>query len=182
MAARIVKVSQIGRAETGRAQIEAIFFANAATQIFPSAEERDAYRDLWLDRYLRLFPQWCFAALDEGGNAVGYLAGSPLSDVAPLPGPDYYASFDPAVIDAHPAHLHVNVERHWRGRSIGAQLVRAFRAQCSQSGVAGLHAVTASGSPAEAFFQRSGLEPTATSVWRGREIVLLAADTSGGGL
>jgi len=182
MAARIVKLSQIGLTAAQRTQIETIFFANAATQIFPSAEARDAYRDLWLDRYLRLFPQWCFAALDEGANAAGYLAGSPVSGADPLPGPSYYAAFERAVIDAYPAHVHVNVDRHWRGQSIGAQLVRAFRAQCSQSGVAGFHAVTASGSHAEAFFQKCGLQPAARTGWGGRDLALLAADTSAGGL
>jgi hypothetical protein len=61
---RIVPLDEAGGADRWRAEIEAIFFANAATKSFASDEARDAYRDLWLGRYLRCAPEGCFVALE----------------------------------------------------------------------------------------------------------------------
>ncbi len=142
-------------------QIEAIFFDSAATKNFASEAERAAYRDLWLGRYIRHCPQQFLVASDPGGDVVGYLAGALFSNKEPLPGPDYYDAFPAALIDAYPAHLHVNVRHDHRGRNVGSTLIDAFRAICRAHDVSGLHAVTAAGSRAAAFFTRCGLDERA---------------------
>ena len=101
-AVRIVRLDEAGGAERWREEIEAIFFANAGTKDFASEGERDAYRELWLGRYLRHCSAECFIALTEDAAVAGYLAGALVSNRDPLPGPDYYALFSPALVAAHP--------------------------------------------------------------------------------
>jgi GNAT superfamily N-acetyltransferase len=155
-------------------QIEAIFFDSAATRSFASDAERAAYRDLWLGRYIRHCPEEFLVATNPHGEVVGYLAGALMSNREPLPGPDYYAGFPAALIDAYPAHLHVNVRHDCRGQNVGSTLIEAFRAICRERGVGGLHAVTAAGSRAAAFFARCGFDERATTEWRGRRLAFLA--------
>jgi GNAT superfamily N-acetyltransferase len=154
-------------------KLDAIFFASATTQHFASDEARSAFHDLWLGRYLRHFPDWCFAALDEAGDVCGYLAGSPVSNAPPLSGPDYFAAFPADMLLAFPAHIHVNVDPNQRGRRIGEALIAAFRAQCRSAGLPGFHAVTAAGSRSAHFFERCGLEPRGIAAWRDRRLAFL---------
>jgi GNAT superfamily N-acetyltransferase len=155
-------------------RIEAIFFDSAATQSFASEAERTAYRDLWLGRYIRHCPQEFLLATNPHGEVVGYLAGALMSNREPLPGPDYYAGFPAALIDAYPAHLHVNVRHDCRGQNVGSTLIEGFRATCRSQHLSGFHAVTAAGSQAAAFFARCGFDERATTEWRGRRLAFLA--------
>jgi GNAT superfamily N-acetyltransferase len=170
---RVAAIGEAG-APAVMPQIEAIFFDSAATQNFASEAERAAYRDLWLGRYVRHCPRQFLVASDPGGDVVGYLAGALFSNKEPLPGPDYYDAFPAALIDAYPAHLHVNVRHDHRGRNVGSTLIDAFRAICREHDVPGLHAVTAAENRAAAFFTRCGLEERATADWRGRRLAFLA--------
>lgn len=170
---RIVRLDEAGAAERWRGEIEAIFFANAGTKDFASEDERDAYCELWLGRYLRHCSAASFVALTEDAAVAGYLAGTLVSNRDPLPGPDYYALFSPALIAAHPAHVHVNVRKDARGQRIGSKLIAAFRALCAAERISGLHAVTAVDSGAARFFSGCGLAECAQAHWRGRPIVFL---------
>ncbi|HEY7646809.1 MAG TPA: GNAT family N-acetyltransferase [Hyphomicrobiales bacterium] len=172
-AVRIVRLDEAGGAERWREEIEAIFFANAGTKDFASEGERDAYRELWLGRYLRHCSAASFVALTEDATVAGYLAGALVSNRDPLPGPDYYALFSPALVAAHPAHVHVNIREDVRGQRIGSKLIAAFRALCAEKQIAGLHAVTTAGSRAANFFMQSGMAQQAETSWRGRRIVFL---------
>ena len=155
------------------AQIDAIFFESAATQLFRSDQDRDAYYDFWLGRYLRHFPDMAFVALDDDGSVLGYLAGSPLTNRPPLPGPDYYLRFSRALIEACPAHLHVNVQADCRGSGIGAALIAAFGKHCESNSIPGFHAVTAAGSPPVDFFSKCGLAVLEEADWENRRIALM---------
>ncbi|MGF1620695.1 MAG: GNAT family N-acetyltransferase [Rhodomicrobiaceae bacterium] len=170
---RIVALSEMDAGAEMRSEVEAIFFAGAATQAFSSTEARDAYRDLWLGRYMRAFPELFLVALDDDGRAAGYLAGSPVSDATPLPGPDYYRLFPRTLIEACPAHLHVNIRADLRRRGLGEMLIAAFRRECISRGLPGFHAVTAAESRAAHFFARCGLAPLERTVWNERSIVFL---------
>lgn len=170
---RIVRFSEIGNANGLRSEIDAIFFENAVRQVFDSGDARAAYRDLWLGRYIQHFPDTFHIAFDDSGAVSGYLAGSPVSDRPPLPGPDYYQLFPHTFIDAYPAHLHVNVWRGFRGRSFGSDLVAAFQTQCREDGIPGFHAVTAAGGRAAGFFKKCGLVSCAKAEWRGHRIVFM---------
>jgi GNAT superfamily N-acetyltransferase len=170
---QLVRLPSLRAADTGLAGIEAIFFESAATTDFRSEEERAAYRELWLGRYMRHCAEAFFVALDGEGAVAGYLAGSLISDRPPLPGPDYYTDFPRALLAAYPAHLHVNIRKDVRGQAIGSTLVEAFRAYCVDRKSCGFHAVTAAGSDAARFFSKCGLLPCAAANLRDRRIVML---------
>ena len=153
-------------------QIDAIFFDSAVTRGFASDAERAAYRELWLGRYVRHCPEAFLVARGPDDAVAGYLAGALFSNREPLPGPDYYDGFPAALIEAYPAHLHVNVRADCRGRSVGSALIEAFRAICREHDAPGLHAVTAADSRAAAFFTRCSLDERATIDWRGRPLAL----------
>ena len=155
-------------------EAEAIFWESAGTRQFADAEARAAYRALWFARYSEYAPEAFFIALGTDGGVSGYLAGSPVSDAPPLPGPDYYALFPAVLMARYPAHLHVNVRADRRGSGIGAALVGAFCGYLQAEGIGGVHAVTAAHSRAAAFFERCGLAWQAQATWRGRELVFLA--------
>lgn len=170
---RVITIPDVGGSDVME-QVETIFFDSAATQSFATDAERAAYRDLWLGRYLRHCPHQFLIAVSGDGEVAGYLAGAFVSNRDPLPGPDYYAVFPAELTTIYPAHIHVNVRAEQRGQDVGSGLVAHFRARCSNSGINGLHAVTATGSQAAAFFSRCGLTERERSDWRGRNIVLLA--------
>jgi GNAT superfamily N-acetyltransferase len=170
---QLVRLPSLRAADAGLAGIEAIFFESAPTKDFRSEEERAAYRELWLGRYMRHCAEAFFVALDGEGAVAGYLAGSLVSDRPPLPGPDYYTDFPRALLEAYPAHLHVNIRKDVRGQAIGSKLVDAFRTFCMDRKSCGFHAVTAAGSDAARFFGKCGLLPCAAANWRDRRIVML---------
>jgi len=176
---RIVPVSELNENAELRTEAEVIFFASAATQGFPSTDARDAYRDLWFGRYIRAFPEMFLIAVSGDGHAAGYLAGSPVSDAPPLPGPDYYRLFPQALTEACPAHLHVNIRADLRGSGLGETLIAAFRRKCIKRKLPGFHAVTATGSRAARFFAKCGLAPRQRIAWHGRNIVFLAEAIEG---
>ena len=171
---RIARLSDLPDGAGMRAQIEAVFFGGAATKEFADEAARSAYLDLWLGRYLRHFPDMAHVAHDGKGRVAAYLAGSPVSDRPPLPGPDYYALFPDRLTADYPAHIHVNVHEDFRGRGIGAALAAAFRDECARRGLPGLHAVTLADSPAARFFERCGLTPAGTALRHGRRLAFLA--------
>jgi GNAT superfamily N-acetyltransferase len=171
--ALIVRLADLPQSKEAARQAEAIFWDSAGTRQFAGEVERAAYRDLWFGRYLSHAGGEFFIALDEAGDAAGYLAGALTSNAPPLPGPDYYTLFPAELIARHPAHLHVNVRAGLRGAGVGAALVRAFAEHCRAQGAAGVHAVTAQGSRPAAFFIKCGLAPCAAADWRGRALVFL---------
>jgi GNAT superfamily N-acetyltransferase len=172
---RIVRLAEMrGGSAQAVSEAEAIFWESAGTRQFTGEAERVAYRSLWFGRYLEHAPGEFLLALDEAGEVAGYLAGAAVSNASPVPGPDYYPLFPDALIAAYPAHLHANVRAGSRGAGIGAALVRTFAAHCRAQGLPGVHAVTARGSRAAAFFGKCGLAECAAVEWRGRPLVFLA--------
>jgi GNAT superfamily N-acetyltransferase len=170
----IICLTEFADPAKAAAEAEAIFWESARTRQFASAAERAQYRDLWFGRYLDHARGEFFLAFGAGGAVTGYLAGSRISDAPPLPGPDYYALIPPGLVARHPAHLHVNIRADRRGTGVGAALMRGFAEHCLANGAPGLHAVTAAGSRAAAFFAKCGLAPRAEIAWRGRALVFLA--------
>ncbi len=175
-AVRIVRLAELAdtaRAR-GEAEAEAIFWETAGTTQFADDAGRAAYRDLWFGRYLAYAPEAFFLAMAPDDTVLGYLAGSFISDAAPLAGPDYYPLFPPELVARHPAHIHVNVRADSRSGGIGAGLIEAFAGHCRARRLPGLHAVTAAQSRSAAFFAKCGLVPSASATWRGRSLAFLA--------
>jgi GNAT superfamily N-acetyltransferase len=159
------------------AGIERVFWATAGTRVFSNEAERTAYRDRWLGRYIRHFPESVLVA-ERGGEVAGYLVGCPDSfaeAAAPvLSDLGYYTPEVLAAACAFPAHFHVNVGPGWQGQGVGRQLVAGFAMMCLEAGSPGLHVVTGNASRAAAFYLSCGFRPRLDFASGGRRLTLYA--------
>lgn len=155
-------------------QIDAIFFDASATQSFPDAATKAAFRERWLGRFLTAFRDGTFVAVDGAGTVVGYVIGA-VGDPAQDPRFADIAYFkDLASLTAqYPAHLHINLAGSARNRGIGGRLIAAFCDHARQRGAAGVHVVTSKASRNRSFYARQGFVLLATLGDPGREIVML---------
>ncbi len=154
--------------------IDRIFFTSSATQTFADAEERAAFRERWLGRFLRDFPQSCFVAITRDVGPVGYICGSllnPARDPRFADQPHFAAFAD--VTEAYPAQLHINVAAQARGQGVGRQLIEAFVAHARAEGAPGVHAVSARGFRNLDFYAANGFTEVPAASIHGRELVFL---------
>lgn len=70
----------------------------------------------------------------------------------------YLGGFRRAVpLTKYPAHLHINIEKGWRDKGIGAGLIEHFLGQLKTAGIAGMHLSTLQDNIAACnFFKRMG--------------------------
>ncbi|MCC7252621.1 GNAT family N-acetyltransferase [Hyphomicrobium sp.] len=159
------------------AELDHVFFSSSARQSFASTEERAAFRERWLGRYLLHFPEYALVALDGGRHVIGYVAGS-LEDPAHDPlfaDLDHFAHFG-ALTARYPAQLHVNLDAGWRGRGIGARLVDRFAEMAREAGKPGLHVVTARGMRNVGFYLANGFVERGAVDMGERELLFLGRD------
>jgi GNAT superfamily N-acetyltransferase len=161
------------------ADLDHVFFASSARQSFADQQERTAFRERWLGRYLSHFPQYVWIACSADGHAVGYVIGShadPAHDplFADLP---FLGDFS-ALTARYPAQLHVNLADGWRGRGIGARLVQAFGDAARAAGAPGVHVVTGAGMRNVSFYLANGFAQVGSTVIDGRELLLLGRTLS----
>jgi GNAT superfamily N-acetyltransferase len=164
-------------------QIDAIFFEASGRSAFASPEERTAFRERWLGRYLAGGSDVVLIVQSPEGAVAGYLVGA-LEDPA---GQDRFADigyFRAAFRDLcrrYPAHLHINLAPAFRSRGIGACLIAAFAARAAAAGAPGFHVVTARDARNVRFYRSCGLGALATTSWNGRELVFLGRALEGPG-
>jgi GNAT superfamily N-acetyltransferase len=157
--------------------LDRIFFTSSARQSFETEREKAEFRERWLGRYLKYFPDCTVVALDKGGRAIGYIIGS-LDDPATDPlfaDVPVLAAFA-AQTARYPAQLHINIDEGWRGHGIGAALIAAFADLASEAGVPGIHAVTARGMRNIGFYLANGFEERGAARVNDRELVFLGRD------
>src|SRR5215470_668348 len=114
------------------ADIDEIFFEASARRDFASEEEKQAFREMSLGRYIERHRDSFFVALDDAGCAVGYLAGclenpttlSHFEDVS-------YLKCIEDICREYPAHIHVNISEPYLNRGLGSMLVKRF-AHCAK--------------------------------------------------
>ncbi len=157
------------------AQVDAIFFEASGRRGFASAEERAAFRERWLGRYLRGGSDVALVAEDTQGTVAGYLVGA-LEDPA---GQDRFADIGyfrgefRALCRRYPAHLHINLAPAFRSRGIGARLIAAFAHCAVEAGAPGMHVVTAGDARNVRFYARCGFVELGAALWNGRRVVFL---------
>lgn len=162
-----------------RAGIAAIFF-EAARSSFESPEARAQFQQRWLGRYLDNFPDEAFVACDASGRVVGYLVGCLEQPVGhPLFTDISYFGALAGLMDAYPAHLHINITADHRGNGLGSKLIEAFARHAAQTGVPGMHAVTGDGSRNNSFYTACGFTPGGRATWNGNAIVCFVKDLQG---
>jgi hypothetical protein len=106
MMVKIKRADEVADFATCLGDIDNIFFQSSAKRDFSSQEEKQAFREMSLGRYIEKHRSSLFVALDADGRAVGYLAGcleNPITlnhfnDIA------YFRSIEDICRD-YPAHL-----------------------------------------------------------------------------
>jgi GNAT superfamily N-acetyltransferase len=157
-------------------QVDAIFFASSGRSSFASPEDRAAFRERWLGRYLKGGSDVVLIADDRSGAVAGYLVGA-LDDPAGqerFADIDYFRGAFRDLCRRYPAHLHINLAAAARNRGIGARLIAAFAGYAAAAGAPGLHVVTAKGARNVRFYARCGFAEAGATSWNGREVVFLA--------
>jgi GNAT superfamily N-acetyltransferase len=158
------------------AQVDAIFFESSGRRSFASPDERAAFRERWLGRYLLGGSDIVLVAEDRQGAVAGYLVGA-VDDPAEqdrFADIGYFRAEFRALCRRYPAHLHINLAPVFRSRGIGARLIAAFATRVSQSGAPGMHVVTAGDARNVRFYARCGLTELGAASWNGRPVVFLA--------
>ena len=171
---RIARESGLGCPRRILAQVEAIFFEASANP--PAAgPERDDFRERWLGRYLQHETDVLLVALAGEDTVAGYLVGA-LADPAlqaRFADIGYFRADFAGLTRRFPAHLHINLARHFRSQGIGARLIEAFAEIARQAGAQGLHVVTGRAMRNVRFYQRCGFVERGSTMWNGRELVFL---------
>lgn len=166
MVLKIHKADEVVDFATYLGDMDDIFFQSSATRDCCSQKEKQAFREMSLDRYIEKHRSSFFVALDPDGRAVGYLAGclenpiilSHFNDVA------YFRSIEDICQD-YPAHLHVNVAERYRNRGLGTALVGRFVQWAKLHSLEGIHLVTSSTARSIPFYRRLGFTELRTFPW-----------------
>lgn len=156
------------------ADLDRIFFTSSGTQTFESHEQRAAFRERWLGRYLTHHPDWTFVAVSPDGQCVGYVIGSPddPAQTARFDDIGYFKSIG-HVTARYPAQLHVNVLAEYRGTGLGSRLVAAFADQAKAQGLPGVHIVTGLGMRNAEFYARNGFCDVGRIKYNERELLIM---------
>ncbi len=168
-------------ADRGRrhGDVTAIFYEASATKSFATDDERSAFEERWLGRYITHDPRWFYVAVSGQSSAsegvvAGYLAGS-LDDPAQsarFADIGYFHQLAPLTA-RYPAHLHINLAPQFRSRGWGEQLIAAFAADAHAAGAPGMHVVTGRGLRNVRFYTACGFREVGSFMWRGHELVML---------
>jgi GNAT superfamily N-acetyltransferase len=166
MIVKIQRADEVADFANCLGDMDDIFFQSSATRDFSSQEEKQAFREMSLGRYIEKHRSSFFVALDTDGRAVGYLAGcleNPITlnhfnNVA------YFRSIEDICQD-YPAHLHANVAEPYRNRGLGTALVGRFVEWTKLHSLEGIHLVTSSTARSIPFYRRSGFTELRTFPW-----------------
>jgi GNAT superfamily N-acetyltransferase len=163
---KIYKGDHLPDLERHMVAIDSIFFESSARQEFADQDERNAFRERWLGRYIEKHRDSFFVAIDDEGTAIGYLAGC-LQDPTRLRHFDDIAYFKTiaSLCREYPAHLHINMAAGMRSKGVGAALIERFVEWARQNAVGGVHVVTAQTARSVPFYQRCGFVELKTFPW-----------------
>lgn len=159
------------------AALDRIFFEASSISEFADEETRSQFRTRWLGRYLTTWPEHAFLAFSPSDRVAGYVVGtlSNAADDARFADIPYFRAFA-CFAAAYPAHLHINVDRAWRGRGVGGRLIAAFAAHARAAGAPGLHIVTGHGMRNVGFYRANGFREVQQAEVAGKALVMLGLD------
>jgi GNAT superfamily N-acetyltransferase len=166
MTIRIYRANEVRNFVGCLTDIDEIFFQSSARHTFSDQDERQAFRDMFLDRYFNKHKDSFFVALNDAGRTIGYLAGC-------LENPTTLDHFDDVlyfrciadICQEYPAHLHINVSEPFRNLGLGTQLIERFADWTRSHSVEGIQIVTSSTSRSIPFYKRSGFIELRTFPW-----------------
>lgn len=171
----VVPYTEFSARERADSILNSIFYEASSVQSFATEEFRTAFRDRWLGRFLRLYGDHAFLAVDSAGQVVGYVVGATddpaqndlFEDIG------YFAMLSDLTC-RYPAHLHINVAAGTRSAGIGGHLIGRFCAHAEELGLPGVHVVTAFGARNTGFYKRMSFDEVRRFDWQGKDLVMLA--------
>lgn len=159
-------------------ELDPIFFESSLTRTFADEDTRTAFRERWLGRFLKHWPELAHVAIGTDGDIIGYIIGchgDPARD--PHFGDiGFYRTLADRTPD-YPAHLHINLAPAARSKGVGSRLIEAFVSDAQAAGLPGVHLVTGRDSRNRSFYARNGFAPVAELTWGGTPIVMLGRAT-----
>jgi GNAT superfamily N-acetyltransferase len=166
MTVRIHRADEVPNFVGCLADIDEIFFQSSARHTFCDQDERQAFREMFVDRYFLKHRDSFFVAFDDAGRTIGYLAGC-------LENPTTLAHFNDVsyfrciadICQDYPAHLHINVSKPFRNLGLGTQLIDRFAEWTRLHSVEGIQIVTSSTSRSIPFYKRCGFIELRTFPW-----------------
>jgi ribosomal protein S18 acetylase RimI-like enzyme len=151
----------------------------------------DLLPDVFLSPYAAHDPSWCWAAVDEHDVAIGYLIAAPDTRAfvawwraawtpgfaARWEGVDAGADtwlvergrhpegmIPEELVEAYPAHLHIDLLAAARGGGVGRRLMELLFARLREAGVPGVHlGLDPANTGARAFYERLGFRAASTT-------------------
>ena len=88
-------------------------------------------------------------------KVIGYLTGCPSTKdfISKKSSPEYKSFMD--LLDKFPAHLHINLTSHARGKGIGTLLINKFCEDLKINLITGAHVITALSSRNFSFYEKN---------------------------
>lgn len=174
-AVTVVPFAEFSAGEGLDNMLNEIFYEASSVKSFDSDEFRTAFRDRWLGRFLRLYGEHTFLAVDSAGQVIGYVVGATddparnelFEDIG------YFAMLSDLTC-LYPAHLHINVAAGARSVGVGARLIGRFCSHVAALGVSGVHVVTADGARNIEFYKRMSFDQVRRFEWQGKDLLMLA--------
>jgi len=148
-------ICQIIASDKVLAQLNEIFFVTSGRTSFESEHAKLKFRYFYLDYFLEHYPDFCFCALDESRNVVGYIVASAdtLKDQSLFEYHQYLELFREH-IHQFPAQLHINLLPVTQGRGIGGLLIQALEHKLRQEQVPGVFLITGQNSRNVSFYNK----------------------------
>lgn len=177
--AAIRRLTELDRWRQRVGELDPVFFEASLTKTFPDEAARAAFRERWLGRFLKHWPELSHVAIGTDGAIIGYIVGCHAD---PARDPHFEdIGFYRALADrtpAYPAHLHINLAAPARSKGIGSSLIEAFVNDARAAGLPGVHLVTGRDSRNRSFYARNGFAPIAELTWSDTPIVMLGRTTT----
>ena len=154
MIVNIEKADEMPDFSNHLSDLDDIFFRASVKRDFRTHEEQQCFREMSLGRYIAKHRDSFFMALNGGGHAIGYLAGCLKNPTKLDHFSDTYFGYIEDICQNYPAHLHINIVEHYRGRGVGTALVERFVNWAEIHSVPGIQIVTSSTSRSIPFYRR----------------------------
>lgn len=136
-----------------------LFFETSTVKEFSTTDAKELFLYRYFGYYQENFSDSFFVAFDDDEKILGYLCGHDhtFEDEA-LKKLQVATEYFEEVREMFPAHLHVNVSEHSRGRGVGSFLMKEFEAFLINKNIFGFHIITTPFAKNTHFYRKNGFE------------------------
>jgi ribosomal protein S18 acetylase RimI-like enzyme len=160
--------------ESANQQLRDIFFVTSGRTSFDSEEAKFKFRYFYLDYFLEHYPDFCFCAIDQTQNVVGYIVATPntAEDLALFDYHKYLGLFQNH-LQQFPAQLHINLSSQVQGRGVGGLLITALEQKLREMNVPGLFLITSQNSRNVNFYNKHQFDQQWVQDFKGNLLIFM---------